>query len=52
MLTVTGASWYSYEDKQSHPIKVMIKNLHHSCGISALIADLKEQGLNVLNVVN
>lgn len=28
ILTVTATSWYSYEGKQTRPIKVMIKNFH------------------------
>lgn len=42
--------WYSYENKQTRPIKVMIKNLHHSCDANEILSDIKNQGLNVISV--
>lgn len=49
MLTASGVSWYSYEGKQTRPIKIIINNLHHWCSISPIVSDLMKQGLNVVN---
>lgn len=45
-------SWYTYENKQSRPIKVMAKNLHHTNDPKAIISDLQEKGFKAINAVN
>lgn len=47
-----GHNWHSYENKQSRPIRVMVKKLHHSCNTESIKDDLKAKGLQVLEVVN
>lgn len=44
-----NVSWYSYENKQTRDIKVMIKNIHHSFKPVNIIQDLRAQGLEALN---
>lgn len=42
--------WYTYENKQVRPIKVMFKNIHHSCDPSDILLEIKDQGYKVLSV--
>ena len=44
--------WHSYENKQTRQIRVMAKDLHHSCQPEGIIQDLKNQGLKVTNAFN
>nr|AMS38374.1 hypothetical protein [Bactrocera tryoni] len=44
--------WYSYEDKQSRDIRVMVKDLHHSCEPESIVTDLQKQGFKVTKVLN
>ena len=41
----TNVAWYSYENKNDRPIKVIVKGLHHSWEPYKIIADLKKQKL-------
>lgn len=43
------ASWFSYENKQSRPIRVMAKNLHASCKPERIVEDLILQGFKILD---
>lgn len=52
MLSNETISWFSYEDKQFRPIKVIVKNLHHSWDNQAILNDLKEQGFRATNAIN
>lgn len=45
-------SWYSYENKHLRPIKVVVKNLHHSWSSNEIVSDLKRQHLKVISAVN
>lgn len=47
-----GLEWYTYEDKNSRPIKVMARGLHPSCDPLEIIEDIKEKGLQILNATN
>ena len=47
-LNLFGISWYSFENVQSRPIKVIVKNLHHSWDPAEIIGDLKQQNLNAI----
>lgn len=51
-LSESGTSWHSYENKGTRPIKVMVKNLHHSCDINLIIHDLQQQGYKVIEAIN
>lgn len=42
--------WHSFQDKQTRPIKVVVRNLHHTCKIEDITADLKDKKLNILDV--
>ncbi|XP_075151150.1 uncharacterized protein LOC142225262 [Haematobia irritans] len=44
--------WHSYENKHDRPIRVIAKNLHHTCDPIDIITDLKEQGFNIINAFN
>lgn len=46
------ADWHSYEDKQIRPIRVVAKNLHHSCDPEEIISDLKQQGFKIISAIN
>ena len=52
MLSASKMTWYSYEDKQSRPIRVIAKNVHHSCDPNMIVNDLKTQGLKAVSAVN
>ena len=43
---------YSYENKQSRPIKIIIKNLHHAWSPAEIMSDLNKQQFKVLAVIN
>lgn len=48
----TEMKWHSYENKQTRPIRVMVKNLHPSCDPKDISSELQKNGFKVLNVVN
>lgn len=52
LLSKEDTSWYTYEDKQSRPIRVIVKNLHYSCEPTMIVDDLKAQGLKALSAIN
>jgi hypothetical protein len=41
-------AWYSYDDKQTRPLRVMARNLHHLCNPGRIVSDLKTRGFKVL----
>ena len=45
-------AWHSYEDKHTTPLRVMAKNLHHSCNPGRIVSDLKERGFKVIDAAN
>lgn len=52
VLNENHMEWHSYENKQSRPIRVMAKNLHHSCDPEEIKEDLKSQGLKIQSAIN
>lgn len=52
ILTTENLTYHTYENKQSRPIRVMIKDLHHTCKSETIISNLKEQGFNVIGAIN
>lgn len=44
--------WHSYENKQIRPIRVMVKNLHHSNDPEEIKEDLRNKGLKIIEVAN
>jgi hypothetical protein len=45
-------AWRSYEDKHTRLIKVMARNLHHSCDLGRIVSDLKARGYKVIDAAN
>lgn len=44
--------WFTYEDKQARPIKVMARGLHHTCSSIEIMEDLQNKGFKILDAVN
>lgn len=51
-LNVGNYQWFTYENKNERPIRVMIRGLHCSTKTVDIIDDLKFQNLDVIDVVN
>ncbi|XP_037955784.1 uncharacterized protein LOC119685542 [Teleopsis dalmanni] len=51
-LSNSNFNWFSYENKQIRPIRVIVKNLHHSCEEESIVSDLQQQGFNALSAKN
>ena len=49
-LNENQSSWYSYEDKQNRPIKVILKRLHPSCLVDQIKDDLLQRNFKILEV--
>lgn len=45
-------SFHTYENKQTRPIRIMMKNLHQTCKPQSIIRYLQEQGFKVIEVIN
>lgn len=45
-------TFHTYENKQIRPIRVMIKELHHTCKPDSIINDLRLQGFEAIGAVN
>ena len=45
-------SWYSYENKQSRPIKVVVKNLHHSWSNEEIVSHLQNRNFKAISAIN
>jgi hypothetical protein len=46
-LTEAGNTWYSYENKNTRPIRVMAKGIHPSCDLMGIIVDVINKGLKI-----
>lgn len=44
--------YHTYENKQQRPIRVMIKNLHHSCSTTRIIDDLLAKNFPAIEAMN
>lgn len=51
-LNTKNIEWYTYEDKNNRPTKVMARGLHPSCDPMEIIEDIKERGLLITNATN
>ena len=51
-LNKTKTSWYSYENKQNRPIRVIIKNLHHTWSSDDIVRYLQDQNIKAISAVN
>jgi len=45
-------AWHSYEDKHTRPIRVMARNLHHSCNPGRIVSDIQARGCKVIDAAN
>lgn len=52
ILEKENLTFHTYENKQSRPIRVMIKQLHYTCKPESIVESLSEQGFVVLGAVN
>lgn len=51
-LNTEKIQWYSYENKNERPIRVMARGLHASCTIEDVQEDLRNRGYQILDAVN
>lgn len=51
-LNNNNIQWHSYENKHTRPIRVVAKNLHHTCKVEEIMLDLRDQGFNIINAFN
>lgn len=52
LLNTKKVEWHSYENKQTRPIRVMVRNLHPFYDVSEIKRDLEKKGLKILEVNN
>lgn len=52
ILKENNAIWHTYENKQTRPIKVIVKNLHHTCKTESIKNYLIQKNFKVIEVVN
>jgi hypothetical protein len=45
-------SWSSYENKQTRPIRVIIKRIHESCTPNQIVQDLHQRKYKIIDAVN
>ena len=51
-LNENGLKWYTYEDKNTRPIKIVARGLHHSCSKEEIIEDLQNKNKKIQDAVN
>ncbi|HBE18312.1 MAG TPA: hypothetical protein DDW51_12040 [Cyanobacteria bacterium UBA11367] len=51
-LNEKGLKWYTYEDKNTRPIKIVARGLHHSCSTDEIVEDLKSKNRKIVDAVN
>ena len=44
--------WYSYENKQDKPMRIMVRDMHPTCDTEEIKAELKQKGFKILTVEN
>lgn len=52
MLNSNNVKWYSYEEKQQIPLRVVTKLLYTTCNPKSIKEDLKRRGIKILDVIN
>jgi len=52
MLTEAQFKWSTYENKQTRPIRVVVKKLHSSCKPDQIVHELRQKGYHILDAVN
>jgi len=51
MLTEAQFKWSTYENKQTRPIRVVVKKLHSSCKPDQIVQELRRKGYHILDAV-
>lgn len=51
-LNAENIQWYTYENKQDRPIKVMARGIHPTCSKEEIITDLSEKGFKIVDAIN
>lgn len=51
-LNAEAIQWYTYENKNDRPIKVMARGLHSTCSKVEILEDLKSRGLQAIDANN
>ena len=44
--------WHTYQNKQSRPLKVMARGIHHQTSPEEIVDELKSQGIKAISAVN
>ena len=52
MLTEAQFLWSTYENKQTRPIRVVVRKLHSSCTPDQIVHDLRQNGYQIIEAVN
>jgi hypothetical protein len=52
MLTEAQFKWSTYENKQTRPIRVVVKRLHSSCKPEQIVQKLRKEGYHIPDAVN
>jgi hypothetical protein len=52
MLNEAQFIWSTYENKQTRPIRVIVKKLHSSCSPEQIVQELRRKGYQILDAVN
>lgn len=52
ILNESQKQWFSYENKQERPLRVMVKKLHHTCMPENIVSHLSKRGFKILEAVN
>ena len=45
-------AWHCYEDRHTRPIRVMARNLHHSCNPGRIVSDPHARGYKRIDAVS
>ena len=52
ILNEKGHQWYTYEDKNTRPTRIVARSLHQSCTADEIVEDLKDKNFKVIDAIN
>lgn len=52
MLNEARFIWFTYENKQTRPTRVIVKKLHSSCTPEQIVQELRRKGYQITDAVN
>jgi hypothetical protein len=52
MLTEAQFKWSTYENKQTRPIRAVVKKLHSTCRLEQIVQELRQKEYHILEAVN